>query len=485
MSGANGGEGLQSRLRHPQEDLPAAAQGDTAGSIDMAGRCAFALAVAKKAGADFADAMVAGGRSTSVKVRLGNVIEVVQSRDQGLGIRVLVAGDGGLKTATTSTSDLGDEAIERLVTAAVAMARRTAADPFAGPPESGFEPEPGAPIDLETWDDEVYRLDPDRALQMALATEAAALGVDARFTNSEGGEMSWGYSELHVTDSNGRGRGKRATSASLWTTPVAEDGPGKQRDYWWTSGRWLADLESPDSVGKKAAARTLRRLGARKPETAEVPVIFEAPIASGLLGSISGAANGGAIYRDSSWLCGKLGQTIAASGVTLVDNPWIVRGAASRLFDGEGLATRPMTLVEAGVLKTWVLDTYSGKKLGLPSTRSAWRGLGGSPSPGTSNLWMNNGDESLEALIAGTKTGLFVTGTVGGGANTVTGDFSQGVVGLWIEDGKIAYPVEEITIASTLAAMWSAVDGIASDRHPGRATSAPSFRIGKMTVAGR
>ena len=453
---------------------------------DMEERCSFALAVAKQAGADYADAMVARGRATSVKVRLGQVIEVVQSRDQGLGIRLLVQSEAGFKTATTSTSDLGDDAITGLVTSAFAMARRTAFDLFAGPPEEGFEPLPGAPLDLETWDDEVDRLDPDRAVQMALATEAAALGVDSRFTNSEGGEMSWGFSELHLMDCNGHRHHKRSTSASLWTTPVAEDGAGgKQRDYWWTSARQLADLETPEAVGRKAAQRTLRRLNARKPATAEVPVIFEAPIASQLLGSIASAVNGGAIFRDASWLCGKLGRAIAASGVTLTDNPWIVRGAASRLFDGEGLATRPLTIVADGVLRSWVLDTYAGKKLGLPSTRSAWRGLGGSPSAGTSNLWMDNGPESLEALIAGTKTGLLVTDTVGGGANTVTGDFSQGVVGLWIEDGQLAYPVEEITIASTLSAMWQGVDGIANDRHPGRATSAPAFRIAKMTVAGR
>lgn len=448
-------------------------------------RCQLALTAADKAGAWFADAVVVGGRSTSVKVRLGKVIEVVQSRDQGLGVRVLVRDEGGFRTATTSTSDLGDEAITRLVGEAVAMARRTAPDPFAGPPEEDFAPEPGAPGDLDTWDEEIFRFDPERAVALALATEDAALSRDARFTNSEGGEMSWGFSELLLMDSRGHRNYRRSTSASLWTTPVAEDGAGgKQRDYWWTSGRHLADLEAPEAVGHKAAQRTLRRLGARKPETAEVPVIFEAPIASRLLGSISGAVNGGAVFRDASWLCGKMGDTIAAAEVTLVDNPWIVRGAASRLFDGEGLATRPLRIVERGVLRSWVTDTYSGKKLGVPSTRSAWRGLG-SPSPGTSNLWMENGVDSLEALIANTRRGLLVTDTVGGGANIVNGDFSQGVVGLWIEDGQIAYPVEEITIASTLGPMWLGVDGIADDRHPGRATSAPSFRVAKMTVAGR
>jgi len=455
-------------------------------TADLADRCALALDVAKRAGARFADAMVMGGRSTSVKVRLGEVIEVVQSRDQGLGVRVLVDGPGGLRTVTTSTSDLGDAAIARLVEQAVAMAKRTAPDPFAGPPEEGLEaPIAGAPGDLDTYDDAVVRLDADRAIAMALATERAALEVDPRLTNSEGAEMGWGFSELHLLTSAGVHRYRRSSSASLWTTPVADDGQGnKQSDYWYTSARHFADLEDPAAIGRKAAQRTLRRLGARKPRTAEVPVIFESPMASRLIGSIAGGANGASIFRDASWLCGKLGQAIASPLVTLTDNPWIVRGAASRLFDGEGLSTQPMTLVERGVLRSWILDTYTGKKLGLPTTRSAGRGLGGSPSPTTTNLWMDNGEVSLEALIADTKSGLFVTDSVGGGANTVTGDYSQGVVGLWIENGELAYPVEELTIASTLPAMWAAIDGVANDRDPRKSTSAPSFRVAKMTVSG-
>lgn len=446
-----------------------------------------ALKIAHDAGAHFADVVISEGRSTSVKVRKGDVEEVTQSRERALGIRVLVGAPGGLRTATTSTSDFSRDAVTRLVEAAVSLARYTAPDPFADPPDpdvATFLPEADAPRDLETWDEAVYRLGADAAVALAMRTEAAALDVDRTLlTNSEGAELSWGFSETHVLTSRGTHQHRRSTSASLWTTPVAEKNGEKQRDYWWSSARHLADLLSPEEIGRIAAARTLRRLGAKKPKTTEVPVIYEAPIASRMLGAIGGAINGSALFRDASYLCGKLGETIANELITVTDDPWIVRGAASRLIDGEGIPTRPMTLVERGVLKSYVLDTYTGKKLGLPSTRSAWRGLG-SPSPGTSNLWMENGNQSLDALIAEVDEGLLVTDTFGGGANTVTGDYSQGAVGIWIEKGRLAYPVDELTIASKLPTIWATVDGLANDRHPGRATSAPSFRVARMTVAG-
>lgn len=446
-----------------------------------------ALAVARQHGVHYADVVISEGRSTSVKVRLGEVEEVTQSRERALGIRVLVGDKGALRTATTSTSDFSRDAVTRLVEAAVSLGRYTAPDPFADPPDpelATYLPEADAPIDLETWDDLVYALSADAAIALALRTEAAALDMDRqRLTNSEGAELSWGFSETHAFTSRQTYQHRRATSASLWTTPVAEQNGEKQRDYWWSSSRHLADLLSPEEIGRIAAQRTLRRLGARKPRTTEVPVIYEAPIASRLLGSIGGAINGSSLFRDASYLCNKLGEVIANELITVVDNPWIVRGAASRLIDGEGIPTRPMTLVERGVLKNYVLDTYTGKKLGLPSTRSAWRGLG-SPSPGTSNMWMDNGEKTLDALIAETDEGLLVTDTFGGGANTVTGDYSQGAVGIWIEKGQLAYPVDELTIASKLPTIWSTVDGLANDRHPGRSTSAPSFRVARMTVAG-
>lgn len=449
--------------------------------------CQHALEVAKAAGAEFADAVFSSGRSTSVKVRLQQTEEVTQSRDQALGLRVLVGGKGTLRTATTTTSDLSRDAIARLVEQAVALARRTAEDPFSGPPDAddpAFSPEPGAPLDLETWDDAVFNLDADRAVALALETEQAALSRDKRLSNSEGAELGWGFSETHLVDSRGRHHHKRATSISLWTTPVAEQNGQMERDYWWTSARHLGDLLTPAEVGRIAAERTLRRLGARKPKTTEVPVIYEAPIASRILGTIGAAVNGGAIFRDASYLIGKLGEAIAAPCVTITDNPWIVRGAASRIYDGEGLATRPLSIVDRGVLQSWVLDTYSARKLGMASTRSAFRGLG-SPGPGTSNLWMDNGDRTLAELIAEVDEGLFITDTFGGGANTITGDYSQGAAGLWIEKGELTYPVNELTIASTLPTLWQSISGLANDRHPGKSTSAPSFRVARMTVAGQ
>jgi PmbA protein len=447
----------------------------------------LAIDTARDAGATASDAVFVMGRSTSVKVRLGATEEIVQNRDHGLGIRVLVGAGGALRTASTSTSDLTPDAVRNLVREIVAAARLTAPDPFAGLADRDDTPAPGAPSaeSLDLWDERVVALGPDEAIGLAIAAERAALDADPRLVNSEGGEMSWGWGRFMLMTSHGVFQDKRSTSISLWTTPVAAQGDEKQRDYWYSSARHMADLLSPETIGREAARRALRRLGARQPKTCQVPVVFEAPTASRLIGTISGAANGGAIYRDSSWLCGRMGDVIASPLVTLEDNPWLPRLGASRLADAEGLATRPFNIVEEGRLSNWVLDTYAGRKLGLPSTRSAWRGVGGAPSPGTSNLWMRPGNERFEDLIASMKEGLIVTDTFGGGANTVNGDYSQGAVGLWVENGEIAYPVNELTIASTLQQLWQQVDAVGNDLDRTKSTSAPSFRIDRMTVAGR
>ena len=441
---------------------------------------AYVLDVAKRAGASAADALFITGRSASVRVRLGETEKVSQARDKGVGLRVFV----GDRSATTSTSDLTRGAIEALIARTVKAAGVTAADPFAGLPDAALFDEPTTALDLELFDPDVAAFDAERAIALALETEAAALRQDPRLTNSEGAEMSWGDSALHLASSLGTYRERRSSSVSLWTTPVAQDGDEKQRDYWWTSARHLADLDGPEAVGEEAARRTLRRLGARKPATCKVPVIFEAPVASSLLGALGGAVNGSGLYKDASYLCGKLGETIAPAFVNVVDNPHIPRAPGSRDFDAEGLATRATRVVEAGVLASYLLDTYTGKKLGMASTRGARRGLASTPSPGASNFWMDNGDVTFEELIAGVERGLLVTETSGFGVNTVTGDYSQGVVGMWIEGGALAYPVHEATIASTLPQMWATIDALANDRDPRRGTSAPSLRIAQMTIAG-
>jgi len=441
---------------------------------------AFVLDVARREGATAADALFVSGRSTSVRVRLGETETVEQSRDKGVGLRVFM----GERSATTSSSDLRPDAITALIARTVAAARVTAADPFAGLPEAALFDEAPTDVDLDLHDPAVAAFDADRAIALARETERAALACDPRLSNSEGAEMGWGDSTTHFANSLGVYRSRASSTVSLWTTPIAVAGDEMQRDYWWTSARHLADLEPPERVGAEAARRTLRRLGARKPETCQVPVLFEAPVASGLLGALAGAINGAAIYKDASYLCGHLGERLAPDFVDITDTPHIPRGPGSRAFDAEGLATRPLRVVNAGVLETWLLDTYTAKKLGGASTRGARRGLTSSPGPGTSNFWMAPGERPLEALIAEIGRGLLVTETFGFGVNTVTGDYSQGIVGWWIEDGALAYPVHEATIASTLPRMWASIDALANDRDPRRATSAPSLRIAEMTVAG-
>ncbi|MCB9733524.1 MAG: TldD/PmbA family protein [Deltaproteobacteria bacterium] len=441
---------------------------------------AHALEVAKRAGATAADGLVISGRSTSAKVRLGETEKVQQSREKGLGLRVFV----GDRSATTSTSDFQRASLEALIERTVAAARVTAEDPFAGLPDEALLAEPPVDVDLELYDPDLASLDVEAALALARRAEAAALGADPRLVNSEGAEVSWGDSEVAFATSQGIMRTRRSSSVSLWTTPMAEENGEKQRDHWWAHARHLGDLGSPEAVGEEAARRALRRLGARKPKTAKVPVIFESGVASRFLGTLAGAINGGALYKDASYLCGKLGERVAPDFVEVTDDPHIVRGPASRDFDSEGIATRPLVIVRGGVLESYVLDTYTGKKLGMATTRGARRSLTGTPGPGTSNFWMKNGDKSLEELIAEVDNGLLVTDTFGFGVSTVTGDYSQGAVGLWIENGKLAYPVNELTIAGSLPDMWLAIDGLANDRDPRRGTSAPSLRIRQMTVAG-
>jgi PmbA protein len=437
------------------------------------------LAEAKARGATAADAMFVDGSSTEVRVRMGETEQVKQSRGKGVGLRVFV----GDRSATTSSSDLDERRLRELVGHTCDAARLIAADPFSGLPDASVAAEP--PVgDLDLFDESLAGFAVDEAVALARRAEDAARGADARITNSEGAEMSWGTSELHMLDSRGLYRTRRSGSASLSTTPVAEADGAMQRDYWYTHARHLSDLEQPEAVGLEAARRTLRRLGARKPDTCQVPIIFEASVASRLLGSIASAVNGASIYRKSSWLQSAMGTQIAAAEVCIDDDPCVVRGAGSRAFDGEGLATRRLSVVEAGVLRSWLLDSYTARKLGLETTRHARRGLGGSPSPGASNFRMANGSETLEALIAGTKRGIFVTELFGFGVNGVTGDYSQGAAGVFIDGGALAYPVHEFTIASTLQAMWLSIDAIANDRHPSRACSAPSFRVASMTVAG-
>jgi len=440
-----------------------------------------AIATAVSAGADQADIVLVRGRSLEARVRGETVDFVKQAQEQTLGIRVLMAGDGGMRTAVTSTSDLAPLAIEQMAKDTVALARAIEADPDGGLPEDGFAED--LP-DLALFAPEDKTTDADTRIEDARSAEQAARNFDERITNSEGSQVGSNFSTVVYGNSKGFVGEYESAGHSLFSEPIAGAGENMQRDYWMTTARTLAGLESPQSVGRRAAQRAVRRLNARRVPTAEVPVIFESLQAAGLIRQLASLASGYTVYRESSFLADKLGDVIAAPSVTVVDDGRLPGGLGSKPFDGEGLPTRRNTLVQDGRLETWLMDTYSARKLGFSSTGNAARGTGGPPGVGTTNLWLEPGTESLDEIIARTDRGLLVTELLGMGFNPVTGDYSRGAAGLWIENGEIAYAVEEITIAGHFGQMLKAIDAIGNDLLWMGSVAAPSLRIGSMTVAG-
>jgi PmbA protein len=363
----------------------------------------------------------------------------------------------------------------------VALARATAADPCAGLPAGGFaEAQP----DLRLLDPADRGLPVEARIARAREAEAAARGADPRITNSEGSEASSEFSAVHFGNSLGMRGSDESAQHGISCMPVARDASGMQTDYWLSVGRRLADLEAPADVGREAARRALRRLGARRVPTAEVPVVFDAITARSLLGNLAACLSGYAVYRQASFLSGRLGQPIASARVTVIDDGRLPGGLGSKPFDGEGLPTRRNRLVDAGRLETWLLDSYSARKLGMASTGNASRGVGSAPGVGATNLWLEPADASLAEIVADTRRGLLVTSLFGHGFNAVTGDFSRGAAGLWIEDGRLTHPVEEITIAGNLGQMLLDVDAVGSDLLWQGRVASPSLRVARMTVAG-
>ena len=442
---------------------------------------AHALAAAERAGAVAADAVVMENDSVEVRVRDREIEHVKQARERGLGIRAFVNGGDGLSSAVTSTSDLSAEMIERMASETVALARATAPDPHAGLPEGGFiEDVP----DLGLFDAADRTTTVEERIESARAAEAAARQSDPRITNSEGSEASSDFSRISFGNSAGLMAEYEGAHHGLSCVPVASDDSGMQTDYWSSVGRRLADLEAPAEVGREAARRALGRLGARRAATAEVPVIFDPMTARGLVGNLVGCLSGYPVYREASFLAGRLGETIASSGVTVIDDGRRLGGLGSKPFDGEGLPTRRNTIVKDGRLETYLLDSYSARKLGLASTGNASRGVGSGPGVGATNLWLEPGDASLDEIVADTPRGLLVTSLFGFGFNAVTGDFSRGAAGIWIENGERAYAVEEITIAGNLGQMLQDVDAVGRDLLWLGRVAAPSLRVARMTVAG-
>jgi PmbA protein len=435
------------------------------------------LARALERGATAADGFLVEDRQFSGQVRLGQVDTVTHADDRHLSLRVF----SGKASAAASTSDLSRDSLERLVDEATALARITAEDPHAGLPDPADLVTQMPDLDLS--DPAGHDLSPEDKLDLARRAEAAAMAEDARVTKSEGAKFFDRQARYAYATSHGFQREYATSTFGLSATPVATREREMQRDSWYSTTRKRARLDDPESIGRIAARRAVRRLGGRKVKTTEVPVIFDPENAASLLRAIAGAASGPALYRRASFLLERLGTRVAAPSVTLVDDGTLPGALGSRPFDGEGLPTRRTVIVGEGTLESYLLDSYSGRKLGMASTHHAVRdGVGVSVS--TSNLMLLPGTATPEELIASVKNGFYVTELIGFGVNGVTGDYSRGAAGLWIENGELTYPVEEVTVAGNLLTMFAAVEGIGNDLVLRDRTVSPTLLIGKMVVAG-
>jgi PmbA protein len=440
-----------------------------------------ALARLRRAGAEAGDALWVESDAIEARVRGEEIDFVKQARERTLGVRALLPGPRGLRSAHASSSDLAPASVDALVDATVALARATAEDPAAGLPEGGFaEDDP----DLALLDPRDREATVEDRIASARRAEAAARAVDPRIVNSEGSQAASEFSRVVYGNTRGLLRGYEAASHSLFSEPLAREDGSLQRDVWSSSARRLADLEPAEAVGRRAAERALRRLGARRVRTQEVPVLFDPVTAPSLLSHLAACANGYAVYRETSFVADRLGECVASELVTVVDDGRLPGRLGSRPFDGEGLPTRRTTLLRRGRLESWLLDAYSARKLGMAPTGSAARGPASAPSVAPTNLWLEPGSGTLEDLVASTPRGLLVTELFGMGFQPVTGDYSRGAAGLWIEGGEIVHPVEEVTIAGNLGDMLAAIDAVAADLVWLGRVASPSLRVARMTVAG-
>jgi PmbA protein len=452
---------------------------------------------ALRAGATDAEAVGFESEEFAVKVRLGQVEQLTESGSGALGLRVFFAADGGQRTASTSTSDLSPDGIARLVSGAVELAKVTGADPFAGLPErESFGSNDAESLAL--YFDDVDQIPAAERIEIARRCEAAAMAVDTRIQNSSGADFDASSARRVMVNSRGFTGEYRRSYCGFSVTPIAQDASGAmQRDYWYTSSRTSRLLDTPENVGRKAAERALRRLGARQVSTQQCSVVFAPEIARGLMGNLLSAADGDAIYRNASMFAGKLGEQVAGENITMIDDGTMVfdhtlpdgttikvGGFGTSPFDGDGLQTRRTVVIEKGILRHLMLNTYTARKLSMASTAKASRGLAGAPGIGGGNFFLEPGTETPEQIIAAVPNGLYVLQTMGFGVNLVTGDYSQGASGLWIESGELAYPVEQITIAGNLKDMFRNVSAIGNDLEFRSAGAVPTVRIEGMTVAG-
>ena len=437
---------------------------------------------ARRAGATEAEVVIREGDEFSTLVRMGQVETLKESGARGIGLRVFMGPSGAHRTASTSTSDFSEAGLAHLVSGAIDLAQVTSEDPFAGLPEASAMGQLSG--DLALYYDDVYGLPTAQRIEYARRTEAAALAADPRLTKSDGGSFDVATGHKVMANSRGFVGEYRRSYCSLSAMPIAETDKGMQRDYWYSSARTLARLESPESIGAEAARRTLRRLDARRVPTQRVPIVFAPEIARSLVGNIFEAANGDSIYRGASFWANQLGQQVASSNVTVIDDGTIPGLFGTSPFDGEGLPTRRTVIVENGVLKNYLLNTYTARKLNMQSTANASRGLAGTPGIGGGNLFLEKGTVTPQQMLADVKVGFYVTELMGFGVNMVTGDYSRGAAGLWIENGELTFAVEEVTIAGNLKEMLNNITAIADDLEFRGSVASPTLRIDGMTIAG-
>jgi PmbA protein len=458
--------------------LPRSADAAVAGLFDQSALSTLAqqlVEAAKRAGADAADAVAVRGVSQGVEVRDGRVEESERSEGDDVGLRVLV----GRRQAVVSTNDVSGDGVARLAERAVAMARVAPEDKYAGLADPALLARDFPDLDL---------LDPkvpstSELERRACEAEAAALAVKG-VTKSGGASASTGIGGMVLVTSTGFHGSYLRSSQGISTTAISGDGTGMERDYDYTAAPHASDLESPQTVGRKAGERTVARANPRKVETCKVPVLFDPRVAGSIVGHLVGAVNGASIARKTSFLKDRLGEQLFAKNIRIIDDPLRVRGLRSQAFDAEGVQAKKLAIVDEGVLTSWLLDSATARELGLATTGHAQRGVSSSPSPGPYNLHLEAGEVTPAELMSDIKQGFYVTDLIGSGVNGVTGDYSRGASGFWIENGKITYPVSEVTIAGHLFDIFKSLVA-ANDLEFRYGVNAPTLRIEGLTLGGR
>lgn len=433
----------------------------------------------KKEGADDCDVYIASSSGFNTTVRLGEIEKLQQSNSKGLGLRVFKNG----ATASTFTTDFQDKTLQELVKETLEIVKISNSDQYNGlAPKNLLGKYTGK---LMLFDESLANIKPEQKIEMVKEMEDAGRSFDSRITNSNGASWSNSVGQVTLANSDGFVGQYQTTNASLSIYLLAEENGVKQRDGWYSFNRFFNKLDSPKSIGEEAARRTIHRLGGKKVKSQAVPVVVDASVAADFVEMIFNAAAGFNIYRRSSYLIDKIGQEIASPNITIIDDATMEDGLASRPFDGEGVKSAPLTVIENGILKTYVCDAYSARRLDTKVTGNTGRGYASAPSISSSNLFLKNGNDNPKDIIKSVKNGLYLMEMFGSGVNSVTGDFSQGASGFWIENGEITYPVQEITIAGNVLNVLKNVRAIGNDlSFKLGSTASPTLLISEMTVGG-